>query len=263
MKKVILLSLLFSFLFSCSTVHIEKRRYRKGFHVSLNKHKSSAQEKSVSDSKANAMLTDEVVEVVQPASNEVIVSKNAKSTNKKRLQPIENVVKQKLRRLKQKEVKYINSKVFKGKTQSSFGRLESKVKRAKLDKKSELHELNSAKGKENDDEHIRSPFARVLLSFLTVMGALGGGLLVLGVSFIIAWNAYTLAGAVLSLIILAVGIYLVLFLSSLAFLNILRRESEIGVSLSKKAARKAFLFFGIIVLLIVLRMSIPWLIFMF
>ncbi len=49
MKKGILLTLLLSFLFSCSTVHIEKRRFRKGFHVSWNKNKQSNEEKGHED----------------------------------------------------------------------------------------------------------------------------------------------------------------------------------------------------------------------
>lgn len=37
MKKIVVLGLLISFLFSCSILSVDKRRYRKGFHVSWNK----------------------------------------------------------------------------------------------------------------------------------------------------------------------------------------------------------------------------------
>ncbi len=72
MKKVILLALLFSFLFSCSTMHIEKRRYRKGFHVSWNANKQSNQEKGHEDALFNKEITD-----------------NASATNTIQLQSIE------------------------------------------------------------------------------------------------------------------------------------------------------------------------------
>jgi cation transport ATPase len=258
MKKVILFGLLFSFLFSCSTVHIEKRRYRKGFHISLNKHNSNVQEKPALEHKANVETTDEVIEVEQLTSDKVVMSTKAISNSKKCFQPIKKLVKQKLKSFKQKEVKYTNSAVFKRKTQSSSHGVKSKKIREKVSSKPESNAFESSKDEGKEDKHIRSPFARVLLTFLNIFGTLGLGLLVLSASFIIAWNASTIAGAILSLAILAIGIYLLLFLSSLAFLNIFRRESEIGVSMSKKAAGRAFLIFAVICLLLALRIFIPF-----
>ena len=49
MKKIVVFGVLISFLISCSVLHVEKRRYRKGFHVSWNKKNKTSEDEKIED----------------------------------------------------------------------------------------------------------------------------------------------------------------------------------------------------------------------
>jgi hypothetical protein len=69
MKKIVVLGLLISFLISCSVLHVEKRRYRKGFHVAWNKKNKSSDNKE-SIEVANKGKDEERIASVDLASSD-------------------------------------------------------------------------------------------------------------------------------------------------------------------------------------------------